>query len=105
MTRLPFLFAALIVGLYGAAALCSEPTQPGPDVLLIVVAPGLAEPGSRCSRPVSLLDLYPTVCDLCSLPLPAELDGRSLRSHRHPRVLTAWWHAVASRITVQKTAT
>jgi len=32
----------------------------------------------RCSRPVSLVDLYPTLVDLCGLPPNTSLDGRSL---------------------------
>lgn len=46
-------------------------------VPLIVVAPGVLA-GQRCARPVSLLDLYPTVMELCGLPIPEGLDGQSL---------------------------
>lgn len=48
-------------------------------VPLAVVAPGLTEPGSECSRPVSLLNLFPTLADLCGLPAPPGLEGVSLR--------------------------
>ena len=41
-------------------------------------APGVTKPGVPCSRPVSLLDIYPTLIDLCGLPHRAELDGQSL---------------------------
>ena len=37
-------------------------------VPLIVVAPGVTKPGARCDTPVSLLDLYPTLVELCDLP-------------------------------------
>jgi len=47
-------------------------------VPLLVVAPGLTTPGSRCSATVSLLDLYPTLAELCNLPRPAEAEGQSL---------------------------
>lgn len=47
-------------------------------VPLIVVAPGITTPGARCARPVNLIDLYPTLVDLCGLPPRAELAGRSL---------------------------
>ncbi len=36
------------------------------------------ESGTRSSRPVNLLDLYPTVVELAGLPPRDELDGRSL---------------------------
>ncbi len=48
-------------------------------VPLIFSAPGITEPGSRCDRPVDLLSLYPTLADLCGLPLPDGLDGPSLK--------------------------
>ena len=36
--------------------------------------------GARCDRPVSLLDVYPTLSDLCGLETPSHLEGESLRS-------------------------
>ncbi|MBI1370546.1 MAG: sulfatase-like hydrolase/transferase [Planctomycetes bacterium] len=48
-------------------------------VPLIIIAPGLTRPGSTCARTVSLLDLYPTLCDLTGTPLRKDLDGVSLR--------------------------
>ncbi|YCM42302.1 sulfatase [Verrucomicrobiaceae bacterium 227] len=52
-------------------------------VPLIIVPPKnaastFAKAGSRCHQPVSLLDLYPTLVDLCHLQGPDELDGTSL---------------------------
>ena len=46
--------------------------------VFLTVAPGVTKPGTRCSRPVSLLDLYPTLNELCGLPARPELEGRSL---------------------------
>ncbi|MCB1227979.1 MAG: sulfatase [Verrucomicrobiales bacterium] len=46
-------------------------------VPLIVAGPGLPS-GQRCSRPVGLIDLYPTLCEMFHLPAPAALEGRSL---------------------------
>jgi arylsulfatase A-like enzyme len=47
-------------------------------VPLIWVVPGTTKPGSVCDAPVSLLDMYPTLIDLCGLKPRAELEGRSL---------------------------
>lgn len=47
-------------------------------VPLVVVAPGVTPAGAVCDRPVSLVDLYPTLTELCGLPAPAGLDGESL---------------------------
>ena len=38
-----------------------------------------AKPGSRCEQPVSLIDLYPTLIDICGIQGAFELDGESLR--------------------------
>jgi arylsulfatase A-like enzyme len=48
-------------------------------VVLSVAAPGVAKAGGQCDAPVELLDLYPTLNDLCGLPARKELEGRSLR--------------------------
>lgn len=48
-------------------------------VPLAVVAPGVTQVGARSSRPVGLLNLYPTLVDLCGLPEKPELEGVSLR--------------------------
>ncbi len=42
----------------------------------LISAPGI-EPG-RCSRPVGLIDLYPTLLELCGLPPRSDLEGQSL---------------------------
>jgi len=47
-------------------------------VPLIIVAPGVTRAKQVCDRPVSLLDLYPTLIDLCGLPPKNELEGESL---------------------------
>lgn len=47
-------------------------------VPLIIVAPGTGASGQRCQRPVSLIDLYPTLSELCGLPATPGLDGQSL---------------------------
>lgn len=45
-------------------------------VPLIVAGPGVPSPGV-CTRPVSLLDLYPTLIELCALPPRPGLGGQS----------------------------
>ena len=46
--------------------------------VFMVSAPGVTKAGGRCSRTVSLLDIYPTMLDLCSLPARKGLEGKSL---------------------------
>jgi arylsulfatase A-like enzyme len=46
-------------------------------VPLIVAGPGVAA-GARCGRPAELLDLYPTLTEVCSLPPKPGLEGISL---------------------------
>lgn len=53
---------------------------------LIVRAPGVARAGGECGRPVSLIDVYPTLVDLCGLKgdtrrneKGAHIEGHSLR--------------------------
>ncbi len=47
-------------------------------VPFIIVAPGVTRPGTVIDRPVSLLDIYPTLIDLAGLPKKQDLDGVSL---------------------------
>lgn len=52
-------------------------------VPLIIVPPkqragNFAPAGSRCSQPVSLIDLFPTLAELCDVTVPKGLDGQSL---------------------------
>lgn len=48
-------------------------------VPLIIYAPSVTPSGGGvCDRPVSLVDLYPTLVELCGLPAKQGLDGRSI---------------------------
>lgn len=47
-------------------------------VPLFIRAPGVGGEGTRTRAPVTLTDLYPTLCELAGLPVPAQCDGRSL---------------------------
>jgi choline-sulfatase len=46
-------------------------------VPLLVSVPGL-KAGERCNRPVGLIDLFPTLTELCGLPKKGDLEGVSL---------------------------
>ena len=46
---------------------------------LIFVAPGISKTDKLCPAPVDFLSIYPTLADLCGLPLPSHLEGRSLK--------------------------
>ena len=47
-------------------------------VPLIIRAPGVTPAGSICKKPVSQIDLYPTLADLCGLEVPTGLEGISM---------------------------
>jgi arylsulfatase A-like enzyme len=60
----------------------------------IVVAPGFKK-GQVSYRPVTLIDLYPTLTELCGLPVPDHLEGKSLvpllknpKAKKDPAVIT-----------------
>lgn len=64
----------------------NSPWEESTRVPFVVRAPGIAKPGGVAEHPVSLIDLYPTLVDLCGLPketrkneLGASLDGHSVR--------------------------
>jgi len=46
-------------------------------VPLIFTGPSISK-NARCARPVELLDLYPTLIELCGLPEKSRLEGHSL---------------------------
>ena len=64
--------------------------------MFTVKAPGFTKPEIICEQPVSLLDIYPTLLELCNLSQPGqELDGISLmpqlknpNQKRRPAVVT-----------------
>ncbi|MGQ9461780.1 MAG: sulfatase [Candidatus Fervidibacter sp.] len=46
---------------------------------LIVAAPNVKGTGKPCFKTVEFVDIYPTLCELCDLPMPKhKLEGRSL---------------------------
>lgn len=44
----------------------------------IIAAPGKGSPGINCQRPVGLIDLFPTLNELCRLPEVKGLSGQSV---------------------------
>ena len=78
---------------------------------LIIHVPGVSKEGGRCKRPIGLVDLYPTLIELCGLPARDDLDGRSLaplvrdpgKEWPYPALIThsPYWygvnHAIHSR--------
>ena len=85
---------------FSKSALWEESTQ----TTLIIKAPGVSKSNTRSKRTVSLLDLYPTLIELCGLPARTDLDGRSIaplvRNPKmewpYPAVIThsPFWHGV-----------
>ena len=47
--------------------------------VLMMKVPGLTKAGGRCDRAVSLMDVFPTLTDVCGLPSKKECEGVSLR--------------------------
>lgn len=48
-------------------------------VPLIIATPDMKTAGQASPRTVELIDIYPTLADLCGMQAPAELPGKSLR--------------------------
>jgi arylsulfatase A-like enzyme len=44
---------------------------------MIIKVPGSTN-SAKCTRPVSFMDLYPTLASLCDLPVPAHCEGRDI---------------------------
>ena len=49
--------------------------EPAVRVPLMISGPGISEGPHRVRGPISLMDLFPTVCGLIGLPVPDGLDG------------------------------
>jgi len=48
-------------------------------VPFVIAAPGTAKAGSVCNRLVELIDIYPTLADLCGFEIPGGLEGASVK--------------------------
>lgn len=47
-------------------------------VPVIISVPGKKSAGSRVGTPANLIDIYPTLCELSRIPIPAQCEGESL---------------------------
>lgn len=45
----------------------------------IWIAPGVTKPGGVSDRTVDFMSIYPTLCDLAGVPIPAHVEGTSIR--------------------------
>jgi len=68
-------------------------------VPLIIAGAGVTARGQACSRTVELLDVYPTIAELCGLEgTPQNLQGRSLTPLLADPA-TSWDHPAVSQVT------
>ncbi|MEY4272742.1 MAG: hypothetical protein RL250_1608, partial [Verrucomicrobiota bacterium] len=72
--------------------------EPSTRVPFIIRAPGLKGAGRTSPAITELVDLYPTVADLCGLTPPKTLEGRSLRPLLEDPTM-AWPHAAFTQVT------
>ena len=75
----------------------NSPWEESCRVPFVVRAPGIAKPGEIAEHPISLIDLYPTLLDLCGLDKEtrkndtgAKLDGYSVRPFLEDPVAREW---------------
>lgn len=64
-------------------------------VPLIFAGPGVTG-GAKCSRPVELLDLYPTLAEMCGLEAAKNLEGHSLVPLLKNATAERTWPAITS---------
>lgn len=78
-------------GITGKNSLWERSTR----VPLIFAGPGVAQ-HARCAQPVELLDMYPTLVDLCKLPAKKGLQGHSLRPQLRDAQAQRTWPAITT---------
>ena len=78
-------------GITGKTTLWSESTH----VPLIFAGPGVAK-GARCVKPAELLDMYPSLVELCGLPVKEGLEGHSLGPQLRKAEAPRQWPAITT---------
>ena len=73
--KLLFVYGVRFAALLGIGGVKRTLWEVGTRVSCIVVAPGKGRPAQRCARPVSTIDLFPALVELCALPKLTDLDG------------------------------
>ncbi|MGY8767140.1 MAG: sulfatase [Pirellulales bacterium] len=68
--------------------------EDGTRVPLIFAGPGIAQ--GRCTKPAELLDMYPTLLDLCGLPSNNKLEGHSLIPQLQDANAVRKWPAITT---------
>lgn len=69
--------------------------KPSTRVPLIFAGPGVT-PGGRCTQPAELLDIYPTLIDLCNTPAQPGLEGHSLKPQLKNAKAKRPWPAITT---------
>jgi iduronate 2-sulfatase len=64
---------------------------------MIISAPGFAS-NATTKKPVELLDLYPTLADLCGLAAPKNLEGQSLRPLLKDPATATWTKPAVTQV-------
>ena len=64
-------------------------------VPLIFAGPGIAK-GATCTQPAELLDMYPTLLELCGLPSNSRLEGHSLAPQLEDGESPRSWPAITT---------
>ena len=62
---------------------------------LVFAGPKIAT-NATCVQPAELLDIYPTLADLCDLPQPQGLEGHSLTPQLADATVTRAWPAITT---------
>ena len=71
--------------------------EPSTRIPLLFSGPGVSARNRICPAPVEMLDIYPTLADLCGLKPPPGLHGRSIKPLLE-KPHTKWLHPAVSQV-------